>query len=314
MKKKSKNLTGMLFFIGIIILIGVIAWGGTHGWFSFVFQNIVNPPSTPLPGQIVKEYLSYNLNLNLNPTNICSGERVTGTITSNIYGGVCSIFVDTGTGYTLFSNVNLNSMGGFSQSEVVSAIGTARFQAVCCDASGNCKISNTVTLISRDCPDTPACTDSDGNDIYKPGWITTDYNYYDNCAGNWAVTEYFCRDGAGQSITTACPAGYICYETRSGDYCKSTAPADSDGDGFSDSEESDAGTNPNDAYDYPGSPLITCSNHCKDIGYAGATIHATDSTSCQSLSIGYCAEANLPFDYSTYNSQLNCCCYDCIGY
>lgn len=156
---KKRNLNPQMWIIAtlILIFIGVIWYGGTAGWFKSIF-NQAPAPYTPAPEKIIKEYLTYNVQLSVTPSQICVGDAVTGTITSNIYNGVCSIFINNGAGYVFFANVNLDRSGSFSQTETISVAGTALFQAVCCDSSGNCKLSSTSSLISRVCD-----SDGDGN-------------------------------------------------------------------------------------------------------------------------------------------------------
>jgi len=161
MKKKYKKYIkyGVIGFSIVAFLVIMIISGG----FKFIIniggsQTIIQPPITPYPKEIVKEYVSYWTTLDLSPNYICAGDRVTGSITSNIPNGACSIFMDTGAGYVLFMNVNLDASGRYSQTGVVSVVGTATFIAVCCDANRNCKLSNTDTLNSRIC-------DSDGDGV-----------------------------------------------------------------------------------------------------------------------------------------------------
>ena len=69
---------------------------------------------------------------------------------------------------------------------------------------------------------TYSCVDSDeGLSYYMPGF-TTDQDgtkSYDNCEDTVLLTEYYCSDDRVAIREVACPLGYECYETRSGDYC-----------------------------------------------------------------------------------------------
>jgi len=163
--KKNNNL-----IIGIIIAI-VLLYMGNQGMFKGIFS--IEPsqiPSTPYPKEIIKEYLTYNVNLDINPNDMCTGDTATGTITSNIYNGVCSVFYDDGTGYQWYSNVNLDNRGRYSESQVVTAP-TLNFIAVCCDANNNCKLSNIERVTTHACD-----TDGDGipdeidDDDDNDGW------------------------------------------------------------------------------------------------------------------------------------------------
>ena len=110
------------------------------------------------------------------------------------------------------------SDGTVTFSEPFSVVGTFRFRAVC----GDC-ITNLAILTVTPTPDVTPCTDTDGKNKMVPGHaIDGTGTYYDNCAGNWAVIEYYCNGNTVVSEVIACDAGYICFETRSGDYCKTT--------------------------------------------------------------------------------------------
>lgn len=165
-----------------------------------------------------------------------------------------------------------------------------------------------------------SCTDSDGKNKLTPGWVTSSGYFYDDCAGNWAVKEYYCEGNIVKEEVMACEPGYICYETRGGDYCKliesePPAPTDSDGDGYSDADEISEGTNPNDANSYPGGgPAEQCANQCKDINYAGSYYYPDwNSNACMGYAYETCFPIHgLQYEASTYSSP--CCCFDCVGW
>lgn len=148
--------------IGIIALIFVIMWGYQNGKFG----DIKNYFSTynqivPNPNNLPNEYTPYSVVINLVPTSICVGQTTTGSINSNIPNGVCSIFVKSGSGtWTFYSNANLDANGDYSAvSPILTIIGPINFVAVCCDAQGNCKMSNQLIL------NVNACGDNDGDGI-----------------------------------------------------------------------------------------------------------------------------------------------------
>jgi len=150
MAKKQDNT--IIWIIGIAIIVVILLPKLDFSKFSFNIQN----PQTPQPLN-VQEYLTYDVSIGLNPTDICAGDFVTGTINSNIPNGVCSIFSDVGVGYSFLVNINLDYYGDWTGAYPVMSVGTANFMAVCCDAEGNCKLSNIVALTSRACD-----TDGDG--------------------------------------------------------------------------------------------------------------------------------------------------------
>lgn len=159
-------------------------------------------------------------------------------------------------------------------------------------------------------PDEFDCYDSDGYvDIYTPGYVT-DFRgtFYDVCTDTSTIKEYFCKGDSGATSIQTCPFGYECFV----DEC---VAIDSDGDGYSDLEEEEAGTNPNDSNSYPsGGPAEQCIDICKDEGFAGASYRpeGTDN-SC----MGYGYDTCFPVFGLQYESsdQINdCCCFDCVGW
>jgi hypothetical protein len=109
-----------------------------------------------------------------------------------------------------------DATGTLSYTDTLLVAGTFYFRAIC----GTC-LTNQVTLTVNPAPPATTCTDTDGKNKMTAGFVhdASGY-YYDDCAGNWAVIEYFCNGNAMTSQVIACDAGYICYATRGGDYCK----------------------------------------------------------------------------------------------
>lgn len=302
----------LLILIGII-LIGLIWYGGTHDWFNINITNIIpESPKTPYPIEITpaKEYISYNVNLDINPNSICSGGTITGIISTNIPNGVCSIFEDSSGTYRLLMNINLDINGDYTQTNRIYPLGVANVVAVCCDLSNNCKLSNVERLQVVTCdtdgdgiPDEidddddndgysdideeiagsdpkddesypgKACTENDGGDKRDtPGYANDGIYYYDKCVDGDTVQEYYCKDNKVVYSIEDCDANEDCLTTRSGGYCRTLEAEDSDGDGFTDEEEAAADTNPNDPTDYPGSHLDDerCMDFCSTQGYDGS--------------------------------------------
>jgi hypothetical protein len=156
----KKNNINTWLIIGAIILVLILANKGYFQGFSFSInpnsENSVTPV-TPTPDKVT-EFVSYSNILSFSPNPACTGNSVTGSINSNIPNGVCTLFY-MGEGWTPYATFDLNANGDVSASRVIAVPGMVRFQATCCDASGNCKISNEVSLTIN------VCIDSDGDGI-----------------------------------------------------------------------------------------------------------------------------------------------------
>lgn len=149
----------------------------TSGLIKFDVSNYFNFQNPQVPLEPEKELLTYDLSIDLNPNPLCTGNNLTGTISSNIPNGVCSIFVNAGEGFRLFANVNLDSAGDFSQTEPLLVAGTAVFRVVCCDRQGNCRVSNDETLVSTNA--IPPCELAPGPDSDGDGFSDDEENAAD---------------------------------------------------------------------------------------------------------------------------------------
>lgn len=129
----------MLFILGVFNAMGP--------WFPG--PDVPSDPEGP-------EYTGYWLTMSMSPSNICVGDRTTGSLSSNMPNAICSVFTNVGSGWTFFGNAILDSNGRYSQSATINSIGTALFRATCADTNGNYRISNEVMLTVTDC-------DSDGD-------------------------------------------------------------------------------------------------------------------------------------------------------
>jgi len=216
--------------IGIVALLFIASSGMLAGIFNF--QSFLQGGAlTPLPGEITTEYMSYNVAVDIQPNPVCLGDDITATINTNIPNGVCSIFVDPGTGYFLLGNVNLDASGNFTTTETMTAAGTATVLTICCDAEGNCRFSNETTLVVTTaippCPTGPAPPpgpDSDGDGFTDEEEEAADTNPYDpnDYPGSDGFPDGDGTDGYTCGVYTtclgSCPEGYDCFEIQSDDW------------------------------------------------------------------------------------------------
>ena len=170
---------------------------------------------------------------------------------------------------------------------------------------------------TEDLPESPEdyCNDDDGGLNYntkgrcqslKDGLFK---DYTDNCPSYFKINEVSC-------INEEC--AITLYECLSGQCVNGACVplSDTDGDGFSDQEEEQAGTNPNDPNSYPGGPLEQCADACKDLNYAGATlISSGDDNSCMGYGYAHCfPDFGLQYESSEFIEGTNCCCFNCQGW
>jgi hypothetical protein len=221
-KSDDKTIYVILIIIGLVIF----WYGGSHGWFNFNF-NFGTPK---VPSDPPNQYYTYSNTIDIQPRTICVGDSVTGTIQANIPNGICSVFINTGSGWEWLMNANLNANGFYTISQVMNTVGILNARAVCCDVEGNCRVSNVVGLTvlplsSPQCSDAPdgqedggdgglVCTDTDsGNDIFHYGVCTDDtHSIQDNCQFSNMVNENWCQDGVCMGASVYCPEGYHCWE------------------------------------------------------------------------------------------------------
>lgn len=126
--------------------------------------------NSPFPDTFT-EYASYSASFQVTPSEICRGDYVTVSITTNINNGVCAVFYKTSvTSWQFFNNVQLNGNGDFSQTfgPITLQPETYTARGVCCDTAGNCKMTNDVTLKVDTCgnPTPTPDNDDDGDEVY----------------------------------------------------------------------------------------------------------------------------------------------------
>jgi hypothetical protein len=210
----SKKDNSTIWAVGAIIVVALIL---TRGGFTTIINQA---PNVPLDPEFISSH--YTLMLSVQPSRICVGDTATGTISSDIYGGICSVYLNSGTGWSLYKNVNLDSSGHYSEtSPPMMTVGAVTFRAVCCDSEMNCKISNDAVLTVEACDGVPPdgvppeeCTDTDGgNDIYEAGVCTDNtHSNIDNCQSQTYVNENWCSNGECMGASMLCPTGYHCWD------------------------------------------------------------------------------------------------------
>lgn len=186
------------------------------------------PGGTPLaPLNPEKEYYTYTVSQNIIPNPVCVGDTITASINTNIPNGVCSIFIDPGTGFVLLGNVYLDASGNFSTTETMTAPGVATFRTICCDADGNCRIANDITLVVTTAippcpaPTPPPSPDSDGDGFTDEEEEAADTNPYDptdypGSGGSGGEDGYTC--GLYTTCLGSCPDGYTCEQIETADF------------------------------------------------------------------------------------------------
>ena len=213
---------------GIIAVILFVAGSGMLSG-VFNFEGFSFPQASFAPLQPETEFLEYNVIANIQPNPLCVGGDITATIASNIQpNGVCSIFMDNGTGFTLLENINLDAAGNYVTTQTIDVIGTATFWTTCCDTERNCRRANDVVLtVTNDIPPCllgpapPPGFDSDGDGFSDEEEEAADTNPFDpdNFPGSDFgddpdPNEYTC------GTTTACfegtcPTGWSCAQIDS---------------------------------------------------------------------------------------------------
>lgn len=226
----SSNYGWIFWILGILIIVGVFWYGGTHDWFKGIYSQSYSVVSGDINNFLTNQEASPSseCSLDLNPNSINKGDRVTGTLQDGA-NTLCYLLANDGTGWKIVYETTTDANGFASDTRNIDFAGTFVFRAIC-DKNHNNQmdsadcLTNAETLVVLDT--TSSCVDSDGDNINTPGWVTTSTDtYYDKCLDvGQAVTEYTCESGLVVSKNWMCDYGEVCIATRSGGYC---APADS---------------------------------------------------------------------------------------
>jgi hypothetical protein len=166
-KRKKDNKT-LWWIISIVALVLFIQHGTNEGWFDQLtlfsisgggsfFQSGGLPFGFPTDPESATNTAGYDVKLEIIPNSICSGDMVTGRITSNMPNALCAIYVSiNNNAWQPLTSVMLDANGFFEDSDRVYESGEAKFITLCCDTNINCKISNVAPLSSRDCSTPPS--------------------------------------------------------------------------------------------------------------------------------------------------------------
>lgn len=225
-------------FVFLALFIGFFVW-------LFVFDGIAtlrNIKQTQLPPGL-KTILenpddTTDCSLSISPKNFAPGTTISGTLRDGA-NTFCQVYglMEGDDRWLLLYEGNTNDLGVAVHNEDWWVEGIFHIRAVC-DLNGNGKLDSDDCISNEQvltCSSSPDCVDSDGDDRYTPGHVTTsDDTVYDVCsADNTQVLEYYCDDTLGlQGHYLNCDADQSCYSTRSGGYCR-----DSDSGGWSPGDE-----------------------------------------------------------------------------
>jgi hypothetical protein len=125
-----------------------------------------------------------------------------------------------------------------------------------------------------------------------------------NPQGSYSESNPITSAGTAIFRAVCCDASNNCKASNAVTLIVDSCGPDSDGDGFSDTEEIGAGTNEHDPYDYPGDPYgestqgeIECFHACQDAGYVDGWGFVDSPGRCE-------------FDWETYlqTNSGGCCC------
>jgi hypothetical protein len=150
------------------------------------------------------------------------------------------------------------------------------------------------------------CDDTDGGiDIYNRGVCTSEIgSREDHCEFGPIIHEWYCaEDNICHELEYSCPPDHYCSAGK-------CIILDSDGDGFTDSEEEGWGTNPNDAEDYP---REYTNSECYYLKETYDRLHhkiVDNQVDCDEYVFLFCNDAGMT-GWLTNFLPYNCCLFDC---
>lgn len=346
-KKHKKQINQAIWIILAITFIGVIIYGGNSGWFKGgdIFNNYPPAPSEKLP-DLENKPADPTCTLTVNPTTIISGSSFSISIIDGI-NTPCDIYISNGSEWRVFTAGRTDIDGKLTKTYTILSPGSYKARAMC----GSC-ITNLGYLTINPKPITPEKTCSqkanEGGFYYKEpitsdavclglanteclknGNIVSQYKLEGTCCLFKCISQPptpppqppaqpTCTDADGGInynirgdcvITSSNLAHESCIEGTNlleEKYCSNNMCA-------VDVHECANGCANGACINEPDPALITCSNHCLDIGYHGATIHTSSAGACWTDTINTCRmEFGLDAEASTYSD--GCCCQECVGW
>ena len=299
MVKKQDN-TGLWIIIAIIAII--IISQNLEIKSTIPTDDIVTTTTDPYITTTTLE--SLNCDLQIIPTSAIKGTDYTMTFHGEP-NTECNLFGQYGIlPWTNIGSFSTDNLGYAIAVETTDVEGTFKFEVRC----GYCT-SNTVYVDVL-----PICVDSDGGtepDIYgevtTPSGTTSDY-----CLDSWTLIEYDCAGDFGVGTSMSCDPDEECING----YCRNY-DADSDGDGWSDSDEEWYGSSPTDANDTPASDWSggSCTDLCDylnpgNYGFCGTLTDSEPWNCIDVIDFGWYASTSSADSWCNANTaNEKCCCY-----
>ena len=223
-KTNSNTLWIIVTIFGILIIAGIVFYGGKAGW----FRSLTVVEDTDLINYLnLPETISTTCSLSISPNSIWVGDRTTGTIVDG-KNKLCHVYVLQDGDWLSAYQGYTDSNGVLTDTRTMNLPGDYIFRAIC-DLNednrvdtGDCLTNQAdLTVIPR--PDEGICTETDGGNVINvPGITTFDgMGYMDVCVAtdSRVVHEYWCEGDTLQEGNFMCPTGSTCFQTRSGAYC-----------------------------------------------------------------------------------------------
>lgn len=138
--KKNKNVVATLFssssnygwifwLLGILIIVGVFWYGGTHDWFKGIYSQSYSVVEGDI-NNFLSGTASGTCTLDLTPNSIFEGDRVTGTLTDGA-NTLCYVLANDGSGWRIVYQGTTDSNGLLIDTRNIDIVGNFVFRAIC---------------------------------------------------------------------------------------------------------------------------------------------------------------------------------------